>query len=170
MRSLIILILAVLVSGCFSEGTGEKDSQLQQPDMELYPQFGYKPSGKIVYQLYHEYGFTDVVCHLITILVPDSVEQLAHDLPIDSGVMAQVPEIYTEKFVEGYPIQFFNEFSMNADISNKVKRFHDTTFNINISHVNGTYTIRRIGKTHMLKLIDEDSGLAYVELKYSSGK
>ena len=159
-----IIILAVLCTGC-SSSNGSDVEELQNPKMDLYDQFGYTPEGEITYQFYHEYGFTDKVWHLITIVKPNSDSKLDKPLPLDSADLQRLEKIYSQKFMDGKPIFLTGDYKVNADVSLLVQEYHHKDSHLDINHVHGSYSIQKNGGVEILRIYDADKKLEYVELK-----
>jgi hypothetical protein len=139
--------------------------ELSEADYRLYDGFNIEPTGKLIYQFYHSYGFTDKVNHLISISKHDTLLVFEHQLPLDSAILTKIDRIYTEKFAEGYPIQFPQDYKMNADVTIEARQYHDTLYKLNVSHEHGTYQVRKDSNVQMIRIFDTELNLEYIEVK-----
>jgi hypothetical protein len=168
MKQLLIISIILLLNSCGFDSQNKDTGidELSAPKMDLYTQFDFKPNGEIIYQLYHEYGFTDKVWHLITIVKPDSKLEFEHKLPLDSNILwNNVDRIHIDKFVEGYPIQITNDYQMNSDVTISAEEYHNKEYKLNVNHNLGTYSVQKTGNIYLLRIYDPKNDLEYIELK-----
>ena len=158
-----LVIISLFVLSCGPQPA--EIENLNQPSWAIYEQFGYKPEGEIIFQFYHEYGFTDKILHLITIVKPAKDVRFENSLPLDSVSIADLSLIDTRKFIKGKPIIFTPDYQLNADVSIVAKQYHLNQSDLNVFHESGSYQIKRIGDSEMITLYDEISGLIYLEQK-----
>ena len=166
MKQILIIVIFVFLNSCGNQSKRNEVEELSEPKMDLYTQFDFKPNGKIIYQLYHEYGFTDKVWHLISIVKPESELKLDYKLPLDNTILSKnIDRINLEKFIDSFPIQIIKEYQINSDITISAKEYHNKEFKLNVNHSIGTYSFQKSDSIYMLRIYDEKNGLEYIELK-----
>jgi hypothetical protein len=156
-----IIFLALLLVGCASSNEIE---ELKEPNMQLYKLFGFEPNGDVIYQFYHEFGFTDKVWHLITISKPGNRLKLKNRLPLDSLNLGRLKEISISKFMNGKTIKYEYDYEMNADVSLLAQQFYLKGSDIVVNLRKGSYTIQRKSDIEMIRIYDAEKNLEYLEL------
>jgi len=140
-------------------------TELSKPKMELYRQFDFIPEGEIIYQFYHEYGFTDKIWHLTSIVKPKTNPKLAHNLPLDKSIIKELEKIDVRKFIVGKPIIFGGDYIVNSDVTIDAQQFLLKDSDLNVNHTNGSYQIEKNGDIEIIRIYDADKNIEYIELK-----
>ena len=155
--------MTISLTNCASDSNGILE--LTKPKMEFYNQFDFKPNGKITYQFYHEYGFTEKFWHLITITKPEFPPNLKYHLPLDDSILKKLKKIDLQKFIKNKPIMFNGDYKINSDITLTAEQFHNKESDLNIGHQNGTYSVEINKGIELIRIYDADKGIEYIELK-----
>ncbi len=159
---ILILVLGILPS-CITPSS-DRPKQLDKPDIQILNEFGINVNGRVVYQFYQKYGFTDLEEQVILIIEPDSHFVLDAHLPFDSVDVEKINVIDMRKFIEDGPINFWPEKHINADIRLESLEY-DTLGDKSVFHSVGTYSIVQTDSVETLYVLDEQSGMMYIESK-----
>ena len=163
MRYILYILTVLLFQNCISLSTDNIES-LEEPDYFILNNFGLNKMGRITYQFYQSYGFTDKEEQLIMIIEPNNVDFLKYDLPIDSLKIITVEHIDFRKFTKSGQIDFEPEKIMHADIRLKSWEY-DKGDKKNIFCREGKYSLLQNDSLETIIIYDKKTKLMYVESK-----
>ena len=114
--------------------------------------------------MYHNYGMSEEVSHLITITKPTLIPNFENSLPLDSLILKKLNKINDQKFQKADFIHYAIDYYLNEDITNEVILYQsDSSLKVGIK--NGSYQLTQDGKVEIFRLYDFETGYEYIELK-----
>ncbi|MGY6647888.1 hypothetical protein [Wenyingzhuangia sp. IMCC45574] len=155
--------LVLMINSCGippSEGSIE---YMNEPFLTIFEQSAYTPTNDIIYQFYHEYGFTDKVIHLNTIIQHDSIIKLKHSLPFQKTILRQFSKIDDEKYLNDTPINLEWIYTPFSDISICAKSYKKENSDFIVNHVKGSYEIEKKNNFTILKVFDNETKREFIE-------
>ncbi len=154
-------LLLFLLCGCSFKN--ENITKLKRPDNKILQAFNFNEKYDVVYQFYQEYKTTEKVSHMIAIVkMPDSGYKLQNSLPISRSSLKQLTKIEKSKFLDGRPIIFNPERSLNEDIRTKAMEFGSGR-DYNVFHSDGYYQIISNSCMEAIVICDTQHDLMYIE-------
>jgi len=161
-KLLIPTFFALLFSNCSS--SSDQIKRIDKVNKSLYTEFNFIPSGSIKFQMYHNYGMSEEVSHLITITKPTLIPNFENSLPLDSLILKKLNKINDQKFQKADFIHYAIDYYLNEDITNEVILYQsDSSLKVGIK--NGSYQLTQDGKVEIFRLYDFETGYEYIELK-----
>ena len=154
----------VIAQSCVSSSS-VKVERLSEPDNFLLDEFGLKNPGKIIYQFYQSYGFTDKEEQLIMIVEPGNLDFLTNDLPFDSIEIRIMERIDFRKFLKSGQINFEPDKVMHTDI--RLESWEYGNWEKKIFCEEGRYKLVKDDTLETVILYDYMTKLLYVESKKS---
>jgi len=164
MKYILHILTLVLFQNCISSST-DNIERLEEPDYFILNDFGLNnKTGKIIYQFYQSYGFTDKEEQLIMIVEPYNFGVLKYDLPIDSLKIRRIKHIDFRKFTKNGQIDFGPEKIMHTDIRLKSWEY-DKSNKKKVFCREGKYSLLKNDSLETIIIYDEKTKLIYVECK-----
>lgn len=138
--------------------------RIDKVNKSLYTEFDFIPNGNIKFQMYHNYGMSEEISHLITITKPIKVPNFENSLPIDSIILKRLTKINHLKFQKGEFIHYAIDYHTNSDITNEAILYEaDSPLKVGIK--NGSYQLSKKDNIEIFRLYDIETGYEYIELK-----
>ena len=156
-------LIVVLLGSCILPST-DKIKNLDNPDNSITKEFGIDIDGKIIYQFYQKYGFSDFEEQLILIVKTNTVDFLTTKLPFDSKKKKKLNRIDLNKFIIDKPINFDSEKTIQSDIRLTSKEY-DARKNDLVLYNNGNYKLIHNDSIETIYVYDWLNGLMYIESK-----
>lgn len=141
-----------------------KNQNLSKPDNTILKDFGIENNGRIVYQFYEKYGFTDIEEHLILLVETDNFDHLNYDLPLESDLNLSFVKIDLKKFETDEKLNLNLEKELHSDIRIDSKEY-DSGVLPDFSFQKGKYHLTRTDTIETIYILDSISGLLYIESK-----
>ena len=163
MRYILYILTFSLFQNCISVST-DNIQRLEEPNYFILNDFGLHKTGKIIYQFYQSYGFTDKEEQLIMIIEADNVDMLKYDLPIDSLKIRRIEHIDFIKFTNNGQIDFEPEKTIHSDIRLKSWEY-DVSDKKKVFCKEGKYSLFQNDSLETIIIYDEKTKLMYVESK-----
>ncbi|WP_156140443.1 hypothetical protein [Sporocytophaga myxococcoides] len=163
MRLIFVIsyLFLILLTGCSFKNEGI--TKLKRPDNKILQAFNFNEKYDVVYQFYQEYKTTEKVRHMIAIVkIPNNGFRLQNNLPISRASLKQLTKIEKSKFLDGRPIIFNPERSLNEDIRTKALEYGSGR-DYNVFHSDGYYQIISNGHMEAIVICDTENDLMYIE-------
>lgn len=162
-KYILTILTVVIIQSCISSSADEIEKR-EEPDKVVLKKFGINTKGKILYQFYQSYGFTDKEEQLIMIVDPDKFDFLTNDLPFDSIKIKRMEYIDFRKFRTNAQINFEPDKAMFSDIQLESWEY-DNGDNKKVFCGQGKYKIAKSKSLETIFLYDQKSKLLYIESK-----
>ncbi len=154
-------LFLLFLTGCSFKN--ENITKLKRPDNKILQAFNFNEKYDVVYQFYQEYKTTEKVSHMIAIVkIPNNGFKLTNNLPISRSSLLKLTKIEKSKFLDGRPIIFNPERSLNEDIRTMAMEYGSGR-DYNVFHSDGYYQIISNGRMEAIVICDTQNHLMYIE-------
>lgn len=157
----ILFAFSTILAGCHFS-SNEELKQIAKPDLSALKEFKLKQKGKILYEMYQEYGLTDIEAQLIVVIRPDKAPDFKNRIPVP--LLNSATRINTEKFSKMPVFRFEYEEQAMAHIRNTGLIYKPDT-SLQFTCRNATYKIIENTSEQIIMVYDKQNNILYIEAK-----